>query len=122
MKTFTNHIILLAVFFVMVCQQMSGQKRDEAWIYGAVLNRLTGETLVGVNATPVSYTHLRSSLKIKERDFYMCVLVRLAFSAHQIQVLLRSSASTVSMARMRLLKKIFATEGGAEEFDRRLRD
>ena len=51
MKTFTNHIILLAVFFVMVCQQMSGQKRDEAWIYGAVLNRLTGETLVGVNAT-----------------------------------------------------------------------
>lgn len=64
----------------------------------------------------------RSSLKIKERDFYICVLVRLAFSAHQIQVLLRSSASTVSMARMRLLKKIFATEGGAEEFDRRLRD
>ena len=50
------------------------------------------------------------------------VVVRLAFSAHQIQVLLRSSASTVSMARMRLLKKIFATEGGAEEFDRRLRD
>lgn len=64
----------------------------------------------------------RSSLKIKERDFYICVLVRLAFSAHQIQVILRSSASTVSMARMRLLKKIFATEGGAEEFDRRLRD
>lgn len=51
MKTFTNHIILLAVFSVMVCQQMCGQKRHEAWIYGAVLNRLTGETLVGVNAT-----------------------------------------------------------------------
>lgn len=44
-------LLLLLAFVVQHESAKSQIKKNEAWIYGAVLNRLTGETLVGVNAT-----------------------------------------------------------------------
>ena len=44
-------LLLLLAFVVQHESAKSQVKKNEAWIYGAVLNRLTGETLVGVNAT-----------------------------------------------------------------------
>ena len=44
-------LLLLLAFVVQHESAKSQIKKNEAWIYGAVLNRLTGETLVGVRAT-----------------------------------------------------------------------
>ena len=59
---------------------------------------------------------------LSERDTHICQLIKLRFHPSEIAVLIGSSPQTVTNSRVRLLRKIFGVQGGARDFDERLRE
>lgn len=70
---------------------------------------------------PIFYSETHANRNgLLERDYDLCILVRLYFSPSEIAVLMGLSASNVSMKRVRLLKKIYGIDGSPEDFDKRI--
>ena len=59
---------------------------------------------------------------LSERDTHICLLIKLHFQPSEIAVLIGSSPQTVTNSRVRLLRKIFGEQGGAKDFDERIRE
>ena len=66
-----------------------------------------------------SEIHARKA-RLQEQDYDICILLRLFFTPSEIGILTNNSPSNISMKRIRLLKRIFGTEGSPEEFDKRI--
>lgn len=62
-----------------------------------------------------------SHTPLKERELYVCLLLRLRFIPSELSCLLNISSQVVTNMRSRLFLKLFGTLGGAKEFDERIR-
>ena len=70
---------------------------------------------------PDFYSELHAhNTKLQQRDYDLCILVRLFFSPADIGILTDLSPSNISMKRIRLLKRIFGVDGTPEDFDKRI--
>lgn len=70
--------------------------------------------------TPKLFVMLRN-YNATEREFRICLLIRLMFKPSDIATLIGCSLSDVSLTRSRLLKKIYQIEGSPSELDKRIR-
>ncbi len=57
-----------------------------------------------------------------ETEYHLCMLIWLQFSPSDISNLIAMSNAYVSVARKKLLKNIFKTDGSAKEFDIKIRE
>ena len=62
-----------------------------------------------------------SHLILTDKEYRLCMLVRLNFPSSVIANFINTSKSNVSMLRSRLLLKLYGVEGTAREFDERIR-
>lgn len=62
-------------------------------------------------------TNCRKDKKLKEREWRMCLLVKMCFLPVEMAVLLVTSKQNVSNMRSRLVQKIFGQNGRSGEFD-----
>lgn len=62
-------------------------------------------------------TNCRKDKKLKEREWRMCLLVKMCFLPVDMAVLLVTSKQNVSNMRSRLVQKIFGQNGRSGEFD-----
>lgn len=70
---------------------------------------------------PDFYSEMHAhNTKLQQRDYDLCILVRLFFSPADIGILTDLSPSNISMKRIRLLKRIFGVDGTPEDFDKRI--
>jgi len=76
--------------------------------------------LFAKRSTPRLFIMLRSN-NVSEREFRVCVLVRLMFKPGDIAALIGCSIADVSQTRSRLLKKIYHIDGSPSELDKRIR-
>ena len=67
-----------------------------------------------------SETHANKA-GLQEKDYDLCILIRLYFTPSEIAALTDLSSSNISMKRIRLLKKIYGIDGSPEDFDKRIR-
>ena len=65
---------------------------------------------------------LRGNLELSEREQHVIMLIRLRFIPSEISVLMDVSAQNVTNMRQRLMQKMFGDNGGARDFDRRIRE
>lgn len=71
---------------------------------------------------PGIFHNLRIKFKLSEVQYRICLLVISGFRASEINVLVCHERGYSTMVRKRLHMKIFGEEGGAEEFDKKLRE
>lgn len=70
---------------------------------------------------PDFYSEMHAhNTKLQQRDYDLCILVRLYFTPADIGILTDLSPSNISMKRIRLLKRIFGIDGSPEDFDKRI--
>lgn len=70
---------------------------------------------------PDFYSEMHAhNTKLQQRDYDLCILVRLYFTPADIGILTNLSPSNISMKRIRLLKRIFGIDGSPEDFDKRI--
>ena len=71
---------------------------------------------------PFFYEALTANqIVLTDKEYRLCMLIRLNFASSVIANFLNTSKSNVSMMRSRLLLKIYGVEGTAREFDSRIR-
>lgn len=58
--------------------------------------------------------------RLSIEEYQICILIKLGFPLSDIGYLTNLSPSNLSNKRARLLKKLFAEDGGAKEFDDRI--
>ena len=66
-----------------------------------------------------SETHANKT-GLPEKDYDLCILIRLYFTPSEIAALTNLGLSNISMKRIRLLKKIYSLNGTPEDFDKRI--
>ena len=70
---------------------------------------------------PTFYSEIQANnINLQQRDYDLCILIRLYFTPADIGILTGLSSSNISMKRIRLLKRIFGTDGTPEDFDKRI--
>ena len=70
---------------------------------------------------PTFYSEIQANnINLQQRDYDLCILIRLYFTPADIGILTGLSPSNISMKRIRLLKRIFGTDGTPEDFDKRI--
>lgn len=70
---------------------------------------------------PGFYSELHTSkARLQQQDYDICILVRLYFTPSEIAVLTNNTPSSISMKRIRLLKRIYGIDGAPEDFDKRI--
>lgn len=70
---------------------------------------------------PDFYSEMHAhNTKLQQRDYDLCILVRLYFTPADIGILTDLSPSNISMKRIRLLKRIFGIDGSPDDFDKRI--
>lgn len=78
------------------------------------------------NSFNIIYPNFKSSIyaksHLKEDDYRICMLIKLNFSNSDISELMNRTAAAISMRRGKLLGKLFSTEGGAKDFNARIKD
>lgn len=62
-----------------------------------------------------------SHAKLNENEYRLCMLVRFGFKPKEIAFLTGGAFANISVARSRLLKRIFDVEGTPKDFDRMVR-
>lgn len=70
---------------------------------------------------PSFYAIVNSRQTLKEQEYNICMLVRTHFQMSEICNLMSMSSASLSMQKKRLHTKIFNVEGGAREFDSRIK-
>ena len=65
---------------------------------------------------------LSNNPELSEREQHVVMLIRLRFIPSEISVLMDVSAQNVTNMRQRLMQKMFGENGGARDFDRRIRE
>ena len=77
------------------------------------------------NSFNIIYPNFKSSIyaksHLKEDDYRICMLIKLNFSNSDISELMNRTAAAISMRRGKLLGKLFSTEGGAKDFNARIK-
>ena len=71
---------------------------------------------------PNFYTVTHQNKPIKEEEYRICILTKLQFKVGDIAFLLNCITPNVTTMRIRMMNKIFNTEGKTADFDRRIRD
>ena len=66
-----------------------------------------------------SEIHARKA-RLQQQDYDICILIRLYFTPSEIAVLTNNTPSSITMKRIRLLKRIYDIEGTAEDFDKKI--
>ena len=74
------------------------------------------------NEYPAFYSRLVSDARLGQRDYRICMLIRLGFKPTEISNLIGSDLSTVSHVRLRLYKKLIGNDGSAKDFDQYLHE
>lgn len=70
---------------------------------------------------PTFYSEIQANnINLQQRDYDLCILIRLYFTPADIGILTGLSSSNISMKRIRLLKRIFGVDGTPENFDKRI--
>lgn len=70
---------------------------------------------------PNFYSEMHAhNTQLQQRDYDLCILVRLYFTPSDIVALTGLSSSNISMKRIRLLKRIYGIDGSPEDFDKRI--
>lgn len=82
-------------------------KKD--WV---MLCKTIEEILPDFHAALLSHTH------VKEKDYYLCILIRLHFSLSEIGILLGETPQYLSKKRRQLLYVLFKQDGKPELFDK----
>lgn len=70
---------------------------------------------------PTFFSKMNGGSTLRLEEYQMCILVRLHFQPYQIAHLMNITTGNVSILRKRLLKKVFGEEGGAHDFDKKVR-
>lgn len=65
--------------------------------------------------------NIKTNPKVSVSEYQICVLTRLGLRINDIIYLTRISASNISNMRSRMLSKLFGEEGGAKDFDIRIK-
>ena len=60
--------------------------------------------------------------KLNETELLVCIMIKLHFITSEITCLLGISSQNLANIRCRLNKKIFKRDGGAKEFDYRIKN
>ena len=66
---------------------------------------------------PKFKTELYSVYNLKETEYHICMLIRMGIPNNDIATLICRSSGAVTLARKRLYKKLWGTEGSAKDFD-----
>ena len=66
---------------------------------------------------PKFKTELYSVYNLKETEYHICMLIRMDIPNNDIATLICRSSGAVTLARKRLYKKLWGTEGSAKDFD-----
>lgn len=97
-----------------VCQSLETGKAlpSDATIWQD-LKKLAGEVWPGLQ----DRLNMLAGARIKEKDYRLCLLIKLGFSPTDITVLLGRTKGTISSRRARLCKEILGENAGANGFD-----
>ena len=83
-----------------------------------IYNTTLGGTITSTEENFMEWlTNCRKDKKLKEREWRMCLLVKMCFLPVEMAVLLVTSKQNVSNMRSRLVQKIFGQNGRSGEFD-----
>lgn len=96
--------------FEYYCKNVTEHPADADW---KALNKFARQKL------PTLYLLLHN-YNVTEKEFRICILIRLMFKPGDIATIMECRFPDVSLTRSRLLKKIYDIKGTANEFDKRI--